>query len=143
VIADSCGLLAFRLSDAAWTLLQIGLGGYVVGRSVEKIALALIEHHEGRRAFPYYESVGKISIGIGRNLADRGLSDDEISLLFLNDMRLSRQICQQLFVNFDSIAPTRQAALLLMAFNLGTPRLGKLHNLRAAIAADDWRLAAA
>ena len=38
VIADSCGLLAFRLSDAAWTLLQIGFGGYVVGRSVEKIA---------------------------------------------------------------------------------------------------------
>jgi hypothetical protein len=37
VIADSCGLLAFRLSDAAWTLLQIGLGGYVVGLSVEKI----------------------------------------------------------------------------------------------------------
>ena len=38
VIADSGGLLAFRLSDAAWTLLQIGLGGYVVGRSIEKIA---------------------------------------------------------------------------------------------------------
>ncbi len=108
-----------------------------------KMTLALIEHHEGRRAFPYYDSVGKISIGIGRNLADRGLSDDEISLLFLNDMRLSRQICQQLFVNFDSIAPTRQAALLSMAFNLGAPRLGKFHNMRAAIAADDWRLAAA
>ena len=78
-----------------------------------------------------------------RNLADRGLSDDEISLLFLNDMRLSRQICQQLFVNFDSIALTRQAALLSMAFNLGAPRLGKFPNMRAAIAADDWRLAAA
>ena len=38
VIADSGGSLASRLSDAAWTLLQIGLGGYVVGRSVEKIA---------------------------------------------------------------------------------------------------------
>ena len=36
-----------------------------------KMALALIKHHEGRRAFPYYDSVGKISIGIGRNLADR------------------------------------------------------------------------
>ena len=58
-------------------------------------------------------------------------------------MRLSRQICQQLFVNFDSIAPTRQPALLSMAFNLGAPRLGKFHNMRAAIAADDWRLAAA
>jgi len=38
VMADSFGLLAFRLSAEAWGLLQIGLGGYVVGRSVEKIA---------------------------------------------------------------------------------------------------------
>jgi len=27
----------WRLADEAWTLLQIGLGGYVVGRSAEKI----------------------------------------------------------------------------------------------------------
>ena len=72
-----------------------------------------------------------------RNLADRGLSDDEMSLLFLDDMRLSRQICQQLFVYFNSIAPTRQAALLSMAFNLGALRLSKFHNTRAALAADD------
>ena len=38
VIADAFGLLAFRLADQAWLLLQIGLGGYVVGRSVEKIS---------------------------------------------------------------------------------------------------------
>ena len=37
VVADSFGLLAFRLADEAWTLLQIGLGGYVVGRSAEKV----------------------------------------------------------------------------------------------------------
>lgn len=37
VVLDSFGLLAFRLADEAWTLLQIGLGGYVVGRSVEKV----------------------------------------------------------------------------------------------------------
>ena len=37
VVADSFGLLAFRLAEQAWTLLQIGLGGYVVGRSAEKI----------------------------------------------------------------------------------------------------------
>jgi hypothetical protein len=37
VVADSFGLLAFRLAAEAWTLLQIGLGGYVVGRSAEKI----------------------------------------------------------------------------------------------------------
>ncbi len=37
VVADAFGLTAFRLADEAWTLLQIGLGGYVVGRSAEKI----------------------------------------------------------------------------------------------------------
>ncbi|ULQ45886.1 holin family protein [Flagellatimonas centrodinii] len=38
VVADAMGLLAFRLAGEAWSLLQIGLGGYVVGRSAEKIA---------------------------------------------------------------------------------------------------------
>lgn len=37
VVCDSFGLLSFRLSSEAWLLLQIGLGGYVVGRSGEKI----------------------------------------------------------------------------------------------------------
>jgi len=37
VVLDQTGQLAFRLADDAWTLLQIGLGGYVVGRSVEKV----------------------------------------------------------------------------------------------------------
>ena len=37
VVCDSFGLLAFRLSEEAWTLLQIGLGGYVVSRGVEKV----------------------------------------------------------------------------------------------------------
>lgn len=37
VVADTFGLTEFRLSEQAWSLLQIGLGGYVVGRSAEKI----------------------------------------------------------------------------------------------------------
>jgi len=38
VAFDSFGLLANPLADEAWLLLQIGLGGYVIGRSGEKIA---------------------------------------------------------------------------------------------------------
>lgn len=41
VVFDQFGLLVFRLSGEAWTLLQIGLGGYVVGRSVEKVVPAM------------------------------------------------------------------------------------------------------
>ena len=37
VVADTFGLTEFRLAEEAWTLLQLGLGGYVIGRSAEKI----------------------------------------------------------------------------------------------------------
>tara|TARA_R110001606_G_scaffold395627_1_gene568223 strand:- start:5910 stop:6317 length:408 start_codon:yes stop_codon:yes gene_type:complete len=37
VVLDSFGVLPTPLATEAWTLLQIGLGGYVVGRSAEKI----------------------------------------------------------------------------------------------------------
>jgi len=37
VVFDCFGILKFRLSNQAWLLLQIGLGGYVVGRTGEKI----------------------------------------------------------------------------------------------------------
>ena len=43
VVCDSFGWLAFRLADQAWTLLQIGLGGYVAGRSLEKISPKIVE----------------------------------------------------------------------------------------------------
>ena len=45
VIADAFGMLAFRLADQAWLLLQIGLGGYVVGCSVEKISPQIANGH--------------------------------------------------------------------------------------------------
>ncbi|MDO6839580.1 3TM-type holin [Paraglaciecola chathamensis] len=37
VVMDSFGWLPNPLAEEAWTLLQIGLGGYVAGRSAEKI----------------------------------------------------------------------------------------------------------
>ena len=37
IICDSFGLLRFRLNEEAWVLFQLGLGGYVIGRSGEKV----------------------------------------------------------------------------------------------------------
>jgi len=48
VVADQTGLLAFRLAEEAWTLLQVGLGGYVVGRSAEKVAPGVIKALKAR-----------------------------------------------------------------------------------------------
>ena len=38
VVCDSFGWLPNPLASEAWTLLQIGLGGYVAGRTAEKLA---------------------------------------------------------------------------------------------------------
>lgn len=43
VVLDCFGLLKFRLATEAWKLLQIGLGGYVVGRTCEKITPSLTD----------------------------------------------------------------------------------------------------
>jgi len=49
VVCDAFGWLAFRLADQAWALLQLGMGGYVIGRSVEKAAPALAAAVRGRK----------------------------------------------------------------------------------------------
>ena len=41
VVFDSFGWIHNRLSNEAWTLLQIGLGGYVGGRTLEKVVPSL------------------------------------------------------------------------------------------------------
>jgi len=48
VVCDSFGWLHSPLAPQAWSLLQIGLGGYVVGRSVEKIAPAITSAIKGK-----------------------------------------------------------------------------------------------
>jgi len=48
VVMDSFGWLANPLADEAWLLLQIGLGGYVGGRSMEKITGKMISGRRNR-----------------------------------------------------------------------------------------------
>lgn len=43
VVCDQFGLLTFRLAEEAWTLLQLGIGGYVIGRSAEKVGPGIIK----------------------------------------------------------------------------------------------------
>ena len=102
----------------------------------------LVQRHEGRRQFPYYDTRGKLTIAVGRNLNDRGLADDEIDYLFANDLIIALQICQDLYPCFASFTPARQAALISMAFNLGKPRIAGFRRMRAAINRGNWQGAA-
>jgi len=46
------GIVAPELPDQAWRLIQLGLGGYVVGRSAEKIAPQIADAMKTRKPSP-------------------------------------------------------------------------------------------
>lgn len=97
---------------------------------------------EGREKKPYRCSAGKLSIGVGRNLEDRGLRDDEIDLLLANDVREAIGECRRLIRGFDQLNEVRQEVLVNMMFNLGYTRLAGFKKMIAALAMNDWTEAA-
>ena len=80
-------------------------------------------HHEGLECFPYTDTVGKITIGVGRNLTDRGLTKEECRHLLANDIEISIIELERNFNWFSKLDDTRQAVLVDLHFNLGINRL--------------------
>ena len=67
---------------------------------------------EGLCLKPYRCSAGKLTIGVGRNLDDNGISKQEALFLFKNDVALAEKSCRQAFDFFDELDETRQNYLL-------------------------------
>ena len=101
----------------------------------------LLIRHEGMRLHPYRDSVGKLTIGVGRNLEDVGITEQEARLLLENDLRgIIGELERMPW--FPSLDETRKMALIDMGFNLGLPRLLGFKRMIAAIEAGDWSRAA-
>ena len=75
--------------------------------------------NEGLRLKPYYDTVGKLTIGVGRNLIDNGISEDEAMYMLENDIRRAVQDLQRIFINFNDYDEHVKAVLIDMMFNLG------------------------
>lgn len=106
------------------------------------IVRAQLRIDEGVRAKPYRDSVGKLTIGVGRNLDDVGLRPDEIALCLENDIAAAEADARVLFEGFDRLSANRRAVLVNMAFNLGRDRLAGFKKFRAAVDARHYALAA-
>lgn len=79
----------------------------------------ILELHEGNRRFPYTDTVGKLSIGIGFNLTDVGLYPEEINFIFENRLRLVEADLRRALPWFYKLDDVRQAVLIDMAYNMG------------------------
>lgn len=98
----------------------------------DKLTDMLVDH-EGMRRKPYRCTAGKLTIGVGRNLDDRGISPDEAMYMLANDIRDSRRELSAAFPWFDKLDEVRQAVLIDMCVNLGLSRLQGFRNTLALI----------
>jgi lysozyme len=96
---------------------------------------------EGMRLRPYRDSVGKLTIGIGRNLDDVGISEAEAVMLLENDLGSARRGLQTALPWTAELDEVRFGALLNMCFNLGLVGLLKFTHFLASLQAGDWKMA--
>jgi len=98
----------------------------------------LLIKHEGKKAKLYYDSEGVATIGIGRNLEDVGLTEEEMLYLLNNDIKRVLYDCWHEFPWFADLNETRQNVVASMVFNLGLDGFKKFKRMIAAIEKEDW-----
>ncbi len=101
-----------------------------------------IRLHEGERLKPYRCTAGKLTIGVGRNLDDRGISREESAMLLDGDIRLLEIELFRALPWASALDDVRQRVLLDMAFNLGLPGLLQFKRTLEAIRTGQYQQAA-
>ncbi len=114
----------------------------VVDKKLGKAILQDLIVDEGLRLKPYRCTAGKLTIGIGRNLDDVGISEEEA--IFMCERDISRCVvsAETIFKEFWYFSEERQRAIVNMIFNLGESRFKTFGKMIAAIRAKQWDQAA-
>lgn len=104
------------------------------------IAQLLVD--EGLRLKPYRDTVGKLTIGVGHNLDDVGITQDEAMYLLANDVRRTYGELLEALPWVTKLDDARQNVLTNMAFNLGIKGLLGFKHALACMQREAWHDAA-
>ena len=102
----------------------------------------LLVAHEGLRLRPYSDTVGKLTIGVGRNLTDKGISEAEAYYLLdddIADVDIGLNLALPWTTALDAV---RLRVLLDIGFNAGIEGLLRFHKMLAALERGDHETAA-
>lgn len=111
-------------------------------QSVKDILLPQLRRHEGLRLHPYKCPADKWTIGYGRNLEDRGITQAEAEYLLANDVE--ETIAQlSTMPGYNNADTKRKAVLVNMAFQMGVAGVKKFKNMWAALEEQDYKAASA
>lgn len=97
--------------------------------------------HEGLRLKPYKCTSGKLSIGVGRNLEDIGISEKEAEMLLLHDIEEAERQLTAHFPWTQDLDEVRLAALINFTFNVGIGTVSKFVNAMALLKEGNFDMA--
>lgn len=106
-----------------------------------KLRAQLIDH-EGLRLKPYTDTTGHVTIGVGRNLDGRGISEAEAFALLDNDIERCEAELDANLPWWRKMSEVRQRVLLDMCFNLGITKLLEFKNTLRNMELRRYRVAA-
>ena len=93
---------------------------------------------EELRLKPYTDSVGKLTIGVGRNLTDKGISLQEAQLMRDNDIADATADLQTALPWTATLDDVRLGAMRNMTFNLGIGGLLEFHDFLGKMQRGDF-----
>lgn len=97
---------------------------------------------EDLRLKPYRCPAGKLTIGVGRNIEDNGITRQEAYYLLRNDVDQCHRQLSLTIPFYDRLPSDKKEILLNMCFNMGINRLLAFKRMLAAMAVNDWESAA-
>jgi len=102
-----------------------------------------IKIHEGLRLKPYVDTVGKLSIGYGRNLTDRGINQTEALMMLRRDIDEATEQFEKIEKDFHlQLNDVRRGVNIELIFWIGLGGFLKFKKMIAAIKAGDFEKAA-
>ena len=97
---------------------------------------------EGLKLKPYTDTAGKLTLGVGRNLTDNGISKDEAIYLLRSDVANVEEDLDRHMPWWRDLPEPCARGLANMAFNLGLPRLSTFAIMLANLERKDFHGAA-
>jgi lysozyme len=87
----------------------------------------LLTLHEGVRRYPYEDTVGKLTIGVGFNIEDVGLYPEEIQFILKNRVEKVEADLERAFPWYHELDDVRKAVLVDMCYNMGISTLKQFY----------------
>jgi lysozyme len=103
---------------------------------------SLLVQEEGFKKFPYQDTTGNLTIGVGRNLSTIGISEDEAIFLLENDIIACEREIWRACPWYASLDNPRKMVIIDMCFNMGIQKLLEFRNMLGALESKDYISAA-